>query len=159
MMSSSVISNSGLTRVQTPALNSEFIADQIPIAVPAASQTTSSAAVIAEQLSPLRGNVSDVIRSVDDEVIDESEDERAAHAGGDDPAAEPGPPSPQGQADERPGQDDDVDEERRQAADSGTWRPACARPCAMLIARWIRTTAASACPLVISIRRATLRRV
>ncbi len=48
-----------------------------------------------EQLTPRLCNVSDVIRSVDDEVIDEPEDECAAHAGGDDPAAELRPPPPE----------------------------------------------------------------
>ena len=54
----------------------------------------------------------DVIRSVDDEVIDETEDERAAHAGSHDQ-----PPS-RGRQRQTPrptsgaGQDDDVDEQR-----------------------------------------------
>ena len=53
-----------------------------------------------------------MIRSVDDEVIDEAEEKRAAHAGSHDPSAQLRPPPPDAEADERTGQDDEIHEQR-----------------------------------------------
>ena len=62
-------------------------ADRTPTTTPAASLTTSSSGGDAEQRAPRLRDVVDVIRPGDDEMIDETEDERAAERRGDDPRA------------------------------------------------------------------------
>jgi hypothetical protein len=53
----------------------------------------------------------DVIRSLNDEVVDETKDERTAHRQRDDPCADPGLPAGDAETGERSDQDNDVDEQ------------------------------------------------
>jgi hypothetical protein len=93
--------------------------------------------------------VSDVIRSLDDEVIDEPEDECSAHADGDDPAAELRPPPPDSETDQWPCEDDDVDEERTGEGEGDLGAGMRAAVCD--VDREVNeNTAVSAFPLVIS---------